>query len=83
MVEKKLKKTVAIIGGGAAAMMLACSLDRSKFTVSLYEKNRTLGRKFLVAGEGGFNLTHSENMDQFLGRYRKHHTRPRKFLSDK
>ena len=70
MVEKKLKKTVAIIGGGAAAMMLACSLDRSKFTVSMYEKNRTLGRKFLVAGDGGFNLTHSENMNQFLGRYR-------------
>jgi uncharacterized flavoprotein (TIGR03862 family) len=70
MVEKKLKKTVAIIGGGAAAMMLACSLDRSKFIVSIYEKNKSLGRKFLVAGDGGFNLTHSENINRFCERYR-------------
>jgi uncharacterized flavoprotein (TIGR03862 family) len=70
MVEKKLKKTVAIIGGGAAAMMLACSLDRSKFIVSIYEKNKSLGRKFLVAGDGGFNLTHAENINLFLERYR-------------
>lgn len=63
------KKSIAIIGGGAAALMLACSLDSSKYIVSIYEKNNTLGRKFLVAGDGGFNLTHSENLEAFINRY--------------
>ncbi len=49
--------------------MLASSLDTSKFNVSIYEKNAALGRKFLVAGKGGFNLTHSENLEQFTERY--------------
>lgn len=63
------KKNIVIIGGGASALMLACSLDNSKFNISLYEKNPALGRKFLVAGKGGFNLTHSENEEQFAERY--------------
>lgn len=49
--------------------MLACSLDADKYTVSIYEKNAALGRKFLVAGKGGFNLTHSEELAQFAERY--------------
>ena len=64
-----LKQNVAIIGGGPASLMLACSLDKKKFNISIYEKNGALGRKFLVAGKGGFNLTHSENKEQFAGRY--------------
>ncbi|MBC7695599.1 MAG: TIGR03862 family flavoprotein [Burkholderiales bacterium] len=64
-----LKKNVAIIGGGPASLMLACSLDANKFNISIYEKNAALGRKFLVAGKGGFNLTHSENIQQFADRY--------------
>ena len=63
------KKSIAIIGGGASALMLACSLDTNKFNISIYEKNAALGRKFLVAGKGGFNLTHSENIEQFVERY--------------
>lgn len=63
------KKNIAIIGGGASALMLACSLDTNKFNVSIYEKNAALGRKFLVAGKGGFNLTHSETLSQFAERY--------------
>lgn len=63
------KKNIAIIGGGASALMLACSLDANKFNISIYEKNAALGRKFLVAGKGGFNLTHSENLEQFIERY--------------
>lgn len=63
------KENITIIGGGPASMMLACSLDASKFNISIYEKNAALGRKFLVAGKGGFNLTHSENLEQFIGRY--------------
>lgn len=63
------KKTITIIGGGPASMMLACSLDSSKYDISIYEKNAALGRKFLVAGKGGFNLTHSEEFQQFANRY--------------
>lgn len=63
------KLSIAIIGGGPSALMLACCIDSSKYNVSLYEKNTALGRKFLVAGKGGFNLTHSEEIRQFVNRY--------------
>ncbi|MDF2435753.1 MAG: flavoprotein [Bacteroidota bacterium] len=69
MPMEKDKKTVAIVGGGASALMLAAHLDTNKFQVSIYEKNAALGRKFLVAGDGGFNLTHSEDMESFIKRY--------------
>lgn len=49
--------------------MLACSLDSGRYEISIYEKNSALGRKFLVAGKGGFNLTHSEEPGQFADRY--------------
>jgi uncharacterized flavoprotein (TIGR03862 family) len=64
-----LKKKVTIIGGGACALMLACELNPNIFDVSICEKNATLGRKFLVAGDGGFNLTHSEDPEIFISRY--------------
>ncbi|MFT4611477.1 MAG: putative flavoprotein (TIGR03862 family) [Glaciecola sp.] len=64
-----MKKQIAIIGGGPSAFLLAAFLDANKFTVTIYEKNKTSGRKFLVAGKGGFNLTHSEPIDQLIKRY--------------
>lgn len=64
-----MKKSVAIIGGGAAALFLAAFLDPQKFEVTMYEQNKTLGRKFLVAGKGGFNLTHSEPIELLTERY--------------
>ena len=64
-----MKKTVTIIGGGPSAMLLAAHLDPKLFDVTIIEKNNALGRKFLVAGKGGFNLTHSENLAQFIPRY--------------
>lgn len=64
-----MKKSIAIIGGGPAALLLAAFLDEKKYTITIYEKNATLGRKFLVAGKGGFNLTHSEPIDDFIERY--------------
>lgn len=70
------KKHIAIIGGGPASLMLACSLDKSKYNISIYEKNSALGRKFLVAGKGGFNLTHSEELDAFTNRYH-----PKEFIA--
>lgn len=64
-----MKKSVSIIGGGPAALVLAALLDCEKYNVTIYEKNKTLGRKFLVAGKGGFNLTHSEPIGEFIKRY--------------
>jgi uncharacterized flavoprotein (TIGR03862 family) len=64
-----VKKKVSIIGGGAAAITLAAFLDDKKFSVTIYERNKALGRKFLVAGKGGFNLTHSEPIEELIERY--------------
>ncbi|WP_271855801.1 NAD(P)/FAD-dependent oxidoreductase [Patiriisocius marinus] len=68
-----MKKQIAIIGGGPSSFLLASFLDTEKFDVTIYEKNKTAGRKFLVAGKGGFNLTHSESIEPFLGRYTSNH----------
>lgn len=65
-------QTVAIIGGGPSALMLAAMLDEKKYNVHIYEKNAALGRKFLVAGDGGFNLTHSEDIESLITRYTPH-----------
>jgi uncharacterized flavoprotein (TIGR03862 family) len=64
-----MKKQITIIGGGPSAFLLAAFLDPEKFKITIYEKNKTAGRKFLVAGKGGFNLTHSEPIDQLIKRY--------------
>ena len=64
-----MKKQIAIIGSGPSAFLLAAFLDAEKYTITIYEKNKTAGRKFLVAGKGGFNLTHSEPVDQLIKRY--------------
>lgn len=64
-----MKKSVVVIGGGPAAMKLATGLDSEIFDITIYEKNSAIGRKFLVAGKGGFNLTNSENLEAFVERY--------------
>ena len=64
-----MKKTISIIGGGPTSLLLAAFLDVDKFDITIYEKNKTLGRKFLVAGKGGFNLTHSEPISDLTERY--------------
>jgi uncharacterized flavoprotein (TIGR03862 family) len=64
-----VKKSVSIIGGGPAVLLLAVFLDSQKFKVTIYEKNKALGRKFMVAGKGGFNLTHSEPIAELIARY--------------
>ena len=64
-----MKKQITIIGGGISAYLLASTLDVEKFAVTIYEKNKTTGRKFLVAGKGGFNLTHSEQLETFIKKY--------------
>ena len=64
-----MKKTIAIFGGGPSSLALASFLDQYLFDITIYEQNKTCGRKFLVAGKGGFNLTHAEPLDTFKNRY--------------
>jgi uncharacterized flavoprotein (TIGR03862 family) len=61
-------RKIAIIGGGAAGL-LAADLLSATCQVDLYEKGRTVGRKFLVAGNGGFNLTNAAAGPELLGQY--------------
>lgn len=69
MAKTGARTKVNIIGGGSAGLFAACFLDPEKFEVTIYDKNKALGRKFLVAGKGGFNLTHAEDSASFIGRY--------------
>ena len=62
-------KTVAVIGGGPAGLMAADVLSQAGVQVDLYDAMPSVGRKFLLAGVGGMNLTHSEPFDVFLSRY--------------
>lgn len=60
---------VAVIGAGPAGLMAAEVLSAQGLSVAVYEKLPSVGRKFLMAGRGGLNLTHAEDFDAFVGRY--------------
>ncbi|MGB4067069.1 MAG: TIGR03862 family flavoprotein [Nitrospira sp.] len=60
---------VVIIGGGPAGLMAAEAAVAAGATVELYDAMPSVGRKFLLAGKGGLNLTHSEPIEPFLSRY--------------
>jgi len=60
---------VVVIGAGPAGLMAAECLARAGVAVDVYERMRTPGRKFLIAGRGGLNLTHSEPRPGFDARY--------------
>ncbi|MBC7955518.1 MAG: TIGR03862 family flavoprotein [Cytophagales bacterium] len=62
---------VAIIGGGPAGLMVAEVLAQGGAQVDVYDGMPSVGRKFLLAGKGGLNLTHSEAAEPFLSRYGK------------
>ena len=61
--------TVAIIGAGPAGLMAAEVLARGGAHVTVYDAMPSAGRKLLMAGRGGLNLTHSEALPEFLTRY--------------
>jgi uncharacterized flavoprotein (TIGR03862 family) len=60
---------VAVIGGGPAGLMAAEILGVGGARVTVYDRMPSLGRKFLLAGRGGLNLTHSEELERLLDRY--------------
>ncbi|WP_312825687.1 TIGR03862 family flavoprotein [Epilithonimonas sp.] len=60
---------IIIIGAGPAGLMASQILAEKGFKVQIYEQNKASGRKFLVAGNGGFNLTHSEDLETFIEKY--------------
>ncbi len=62
-------RRVAVVGGGPAGLMAAEILARGGAPVTVYERMPSAGRKFLIAGRGGLNLTHSEDLPAFLARY--------------
>jgi hypothetical protein len=65
----KKNVVVAVIGAGPAGLMAAETLVREGMTVQVYEAKPSVGRKFLMAGRGGLNITHSESSDKFVTRY--------------
>ncbi|RBJ04664.1 TIGR03862 family flavoprotein [Xanthomonas oryzae] len=65
------KRRLAVIGGGPAGLMAAEVACAAGLAVDLYEAKGSVGRKFLIAGKGGLNLTHSDPMPLFAQRYRE------------
>ena len=63
-----MKKAI-VIGGGPAGLMAAEVLAQAGVAVDLYDAMASVGRKFLLAGKGGLNLTHSESADRFASRF--------------
>lgn len=61
--------TGAVIGAGPAGLMAADAMARAGLKVTVFERMPSAGRKFLMAGRGGLNLTHSEPVETFLTRY--------------
>ncbi len=63
------KNPIIIIGAGSAGLMAAQTLAEKGFEVQVFEQNKAAARKFLVAGNGGFNLTHDEDVEAFVEKY--------------
>ena len=78
------KSRVVIIGGGPAGLMAAEAVAAAGASVSVqvYDAMPSVGRKFLLAGKGGLNLTHSEGFEPFVGRYGARRTELESLLAE-
>ena len=70
-----------VIGGGPAGLMAAEVLSAAGAQVDVYDAMPSLGRKFLMAGKGGLNITHSEPWEAFVARYGARHAVMEKYLT--
>lgn len=75
-----MTKTVAIIGGGPAGLMAAEVLSGQGVRVDVYDSMPSLGRKFLMAGKSGLNITHAEPFEDFVARYGDRQDEVKKWL---
>jgi hypothetical protein len=64
-------KHIAVVGAGPAGLMAAEVLAQGGARVTVYDAMPSVARKFLMAGRGGLNLTHSEDLSKFVARYRE------------
>ena len=64
-------RSAAVIGGGPAGLMAAETLANAGLRVIVYDRMPSLARKLLMAGRGGLNITHGEEFDRFVSRYRQ------------
>lgn len=75
-------KQVAIIGAGAAGLMAAEMLSQAAdVRVTVYDSMPSAGRKFLMAGKGGMNISHAENFEKFVTRYGRRQAQLEPFLN--
>lgn len=68
-IPARARVSVAIVGAGPAGLFAAEHLAKAGLEVTIYERMPSPARKFLMAGRGGLNLTHSEDLAKFIGRY--------------
>lgn len=69
MAESTTTSPVVVIGAGPAGLMAAEQIAQAGFRVEIYDAMPSVGRKFLLAGVGGMNITHAEPTEKFLARY--------------
>ena len=67
--DRSASRLVAVVGGGPAGLMAAEVLAAGGLQVHVYDRMPSVGRKFLLAGKGGLNLTHGEPFEGFVTRY--------------
>ncbi len=82
MAEQQHPARVVVIGGGPAGLMAAETVRAAGHGVDIYEAKGSPGRKFLIAGKGGLNLTHSDPPDLFVSRYRERAAEVGAWLAD-
>ncbi|MCE5233056.1 MAG: TIGR03862 family flavoprotein [Mizugakiibacter sp.] len=80
--EARTAATLAVVGGGPAGLMAAETARAAGIEVDLYEGMGSAGRKFLLAGKGGLNLTHGEPFEAFVARYAGRSAEVRRWLQD-